>query len=107
MDADEEDGEAGDAAAAGDAMPGTAEHTAPGTAGHLAPGAPERELHIVVRGSGFLYNMVRIITGTLIEVGRGHRPPQYIDELLAHPDRQNAGPTAPPNGLCLEWIKYD
>lgn len=75
-------------------------------AGHLAPGSPGRELHVVVSGNGFLYNMVRIIVGTLVEVGRGHRAPRYIDELLAHPDRQQSGPTAPPNGLCLEWIRY-
>ena len=68
---------------------------------------PEPELHVVVAGTGFLYNMVRIIVGTLIEVGRGHWEPSYIDELLANPDRQNAGPTIEPNGLCLEWIRYD
>lgn len=68
---------------------------------------PGPELHVVVRGSGFLYNMVRIIVGTLIEVGRGHWPPEYVDQLLREPNRQDAGPTVPPNGLCLEWIKYD
>jgi tRNA pseudouridine38-40 synthase len=65
-----------------------------------------RELHIVIRGSGFLYNMVRIIAGTLIEVGRGHWPPGRVDELLASGDRQASGPTLPPNGLVLEWIRY-
>ncbi len=74
--------------------------------GRLEPGSAGRELHVVVSGNGFLYNMVRIIVGTLIEVGRGHRPPGYVDELLAHADRQQAGPTTPPNGLCLEWIRY-
>ena len=69
-----------------------------------APDSPE--IHIVVQGNGFLYNMVRIIAGTLFEVARGHRPPEYIDQLLATPDRQQAGPTLPPEGLVLEWIKY-
>jgi tRNA pseudouridine38-40 synthase len=67
---------------------------------------PDPELHVIVRGSGFLYNMVRIIVGTLIEVGRGHWEPGYVDELLQQPDRQNSGPTVPPNGLCLEWIRH-
>jgi len=64
------------------------------------------ELHAVVRGDGFLYNMVRIIVGTLIEVGRGRHDPTWIDELLSSGDRHRAGPTAPPQGLCLEWIHY-
>ncbi len=64
------------------------------------------ELHIVVEGTGFLYNMVRIIAGTLIEVGRGHFQPNRIDQILATCDRRQAGPTLPPTGLCLEWIKY-
>jgi tRNA pseudouridine38-40 synthase len=67
-------------------------------------GAPQ--VHIVVSGSGFLYNMVRILAGTLVEVGRHHWTPDRIDHLLAHPDRQHAGPTLPPQGLCLEWIKH-
>jgi len=46
------------------------------------------------------------IVGTLIEIGRGHWPPDRIDELLATGDRQRSGPTVPPNGLCLEWIRY-
>ncbi len=64
------------------------------------------EVHIVVQGNGFLYNMVRIIAGTLIEVARGHKHSKYIDELLAEPDRQQSGPTMPPQGLVLEWIRY-
>jgi tRNA pseudouridine38-40 synthase len=64
------------------------------------------ELHIVVAGSGFLYNMVRIIAGTLVDVGRGHTPPARIDEILATQNRRLAGPTLPPGGLCLEWIRY-
>ena len=65
-----------------------------------------REIHLVIRGSGFLYNMVRIIAGSLLEVGRGHWPPHKIDELLQTGDRQTSGPTLPPTGLCLEWIRY-
>lgn len=64
------------------------------------------ELHIVISGNGFLYNMVRIIAGTLVEVGRGHWSADRIDELLATHDRALAGPTLPPQGLCLEWIRY-
>jgi tRNA pseudouridine38-40 synthase len=64
------------------------------------------QVHIVVEGSGFLYNMVRIIAGTLVEVGRGRFEPAVIDEILATGDRRKAGPTLPPQGLCLEWIQY-
>lgn len=73
---------------------------------HIEDQPDSEEVHIVVQGSGFLYNMVRIIAGTLVEVARGHRPAAYIDELLAKPDRQQSGPTLPPQGLVLEWIKY-
>lgn len=64
------------------------------------------EVHIVVQGDGFLYNMVRILAGTLVEVGRGYFEPGRIDAILAQADRRLAGPTLPPQGLCLEWIKY-
>ena len=64
------------------------------------------ELHVVIEGDGFLWNMVRIITGTLVEVGRGLWEPDRIDEVLATADRRFAGPTAPPQGLCLEEIFY-
>ena len=65
-----------------------------------------RQVHIVVSGNGFLYNMVRIIAGTLVEVGRGRFAADHIDRLLAEPNRRDAGPTLPPQGLCLEWIRY-
>ncbi|MFQ5805518.1 MAG: tRNA pseudouridine synthase A, partial [Phycisphaerae bacterium] len=61
---------------------------------------------IDVEGEGFLYNQVRNMVGTLVEVGRGHWPPQRVAEILASRDRRQAGPTAPPQGLCLAWIKY-
>ncbi|MFI4862371.1 MAG: tRNA pseudouridine(38-40) synthase TruA [Phycisphaerales bacterium JB063] len=64
------------------------------------------EVHITIQGSGFLYNMVRIIAGTLIEVGRGRFEPDQIDQILTTADRRLAGPTLPPQGLCLEWISY-
>lgn len=65
------------------------------------------EIVIDVEGDGFLYNQVRNMVGTLIEIGRGHWPPQRVDEILASADRSRAGPTAPAHGLCLEWVRYD
>lgn len=61
---------------------------------------------IRIRGNGFLYNMVRIIAGTLIEVGSGVRKPESIQEILELKDRKMAGPTAPPHGLTLVKIIY-
>jgi len=69
--------------------------------------AEQPEVHIVVEGSGFLYNMVRIIAGTLVEVGRGRFEPAVIDRILATADRTLAGPTLPPQGLSLEWIRHN
>jgi tRNA pseudouridine38-40 synthase len=65
------------------------------------------ELFIDVEGSGFLYNQVRNIVGTLIEIGRGHWEPDIILDILASRDRSRAGPTAPARGLCLQWVRYD
>ena len=67
---------------------------------------PGPELHVVVSADGFLYNMVRIIVGTLIEIGRGAAKPELVDAILAAGDRTQAGPTAPPQGLWLEWIRH-
>ena len=64
------------------------------------------ELRVSVQGDGFLYNMVRNIVGTLIEIGRGHWPPNRVDEVLATRDRRLAGPTAPPEGLTLVCVHY-
>lgn len=61
---------------------------------------------IDVAGNGFLYNMVRIIAGTLVEVGRGVMEPDTMPAVLAARDRAAAGPTMPPQGLCLMWIRY-
>ena len=59
-----------------------------------------------ITGNGFLYNMVRIITGTLLEVGKGDYPPEKVKEILAAKDRKTAGATARPEGLTLVQIRY-
>ena len=69
-------------------------------------GTRRNRLRIDISGDGFLYNMIRIIAGTLVEVGRGRRTPEDIDAILAARDRTAAGPTLPPEGLCLMWIRY-
>ena len=61
---------------------------------------------IRICGNGFLYNMVRIIVGTVLRVGSGYYEPEYMQELLAAKDRQAACETAPPQGLTLLEIKY-
>lgn len=63
------------------------------------------EIILRIAGRGFLYNMVRIIAGTLMEVGRGHIAPEEVKTILEAKDRQAAGPTAPACGLTL--IKYE
>ena len=57
-------------------------------------------------GTGFLQNMVRILVGTLLEVGRGYWEPEHVREILEAKDRRQAGPTAPPEGLCLMKVDY-
>lgn len=57
-------------------------------------------------GTGFLQNMVRILTGTLLEVGKGNLEPEQMTEILGALDRKKAGPTAPPGGLCLMKVDY-
>ncbi len=57
-------------------------------------------------GGGFLHRMVRIITGTLLDVGAGARKPESVAAMLAARDRRVAGPTAPPQGLCLVNVVY-
>ena len=59
-----------------------------------------------VTGNGFLYNMVRILAGTLIEIGAGKYPPEQMREILDARDRSKAGPTAVAKGLVLEEIRY-
>ncbi|HEY8418348.1 MAG TPA: tRNA pseudouridine(38-40) synthase TruA [Limnochordales bacterium] len=69
---------------------------------------PERPevVRIVARADGFLYHMVRNIAGTLIVVGQGRRPPEWVGEVLAGRQREAAGPTAPAHGLCLVRVEY-
>lgn len=64
------------------------------------------EVRIDVEGTGFLYNQVRNMVGTLLEIGRGHWEPKSVSEILESRDRANAGPTAPALGLCLQWVRY-
>lgn len=63
-------------------------------------------IYIDVEGDGFLYNMVRNIVGSLVEVGIGRWQPDKMKNVLQAKDRTAAGPIAPPQGLCLMWIKY-
>lgn len=65
-----------------------------------------KDLWIEVSGDGFLYNMVRIIVGTLVEVGQGKIRPEEIRNIISSCDRQNAGHTAPAEGLYLVEIYY-
>jgi len=64
-------------------------------------------LTIDVEADGFLYNMVRNIVGTLVEVGRGKYPPEWVAEVIAVRDRDQAGPTAPALGLFLSRVDYE
>ena len=61
---------------------------------------------IRISGTGFLYNMVRIIAGTLIEIGNGKYPPARMKQILDERNREAAGPTAPAHGLTLMGIEY-
>ena len=64
------------------------------------------ELRLTLTGDGFLYNMVRILVGTLLAVGRGERKPEDMAAILESKDRQNAGETVPACGLCLWEVRY-
>ena len=63
------------------------------------------EIRLYFTGNGFLHNMVRILTGTLVEVGRGERTPESLPELFGN-KRAEAGFLAPAKGLCLEEVMY-
>jgi tRNA pseudouridine38-40 synthase len=69
--------------------------------------AEDKWIYVDVEGDGFLYNMVRNIVGTLAEVGVGRWRPEKMAEILDAKDRTAAGRLAPPQGLCLMWVKYD
>lgn len=64
-------------------------------------------VHIRITGNGFLYNMVRIIAGTLMQVGTGLMEPEQVEEILEARDRSKAGPTAVAKGLTLVEIRYE
>ncbi len=73
---------------------------------HEVEEAGEKLVCIDIRGNAFLHNMVRTIAGTLVEVGRGHRKPEWVAEVLAACDRKAAGPCAPAKGLCFVDVDY-
>jgi tRNA pseudouridine38-40 synthase len=86
-----------------------------GSASRAAPYKTIQQIRIVkekdlvytyIRGSGFLYNMVRVIVGTLLEIGRGRLPAGSIKRILAAKNRCAAGPTAPARGLSLVEVSY-
>lgn len=87
------------------AQPESGETAIP-AAGGVNAGSADPLLTIRVKGNGFLYNMVRIIAGTLVEVGRGHIKPEEVAGIIAAKDRAKAGPTAPARGLRLVEIEY-
>lgn len=64
------------------------------------------KVHVEVEATGFLYNMVRIIAGTLVAIGEGKRPADAMPSILAACDRTQAGMTAPPHGLYLLRVHY-
>lgn len=66
----------------------------------------EHLIRIRIRGNGFLYNMVRIIAGTLMQAGQGTFQPQDMEKILEAKDRNAGGPTARPEGLTLVSIEY-
>ena len=66
----------------------------------------ENNIIIELTGNGFLYNMVRIISGTLVEVGLGKINPEEIPEIIKNGDRQKAGKTLPAHGLYLVKVEY-
>jgi tRNA pseudouridine38-40 synthase len=74
---------------------------------HLAVNRFGDWIWLDVEADGFLYNMVRSIAGTLIEVGRGYWPESAVADILLAEDRKRAGPTAPAQGLFLMRVTYD
>jgi len=73
---------------------------------HCSAQADGQWIYIDVQADAFLYNMVRNIVGTLVEIGRGRWEPEKITEIIEAKDRTAAGPLAPPYGLCLIKIEY-
>lgn len=64
-------------------------------------------LYYDICGSGFMYNMVRILVGTMLEIGKGYLPEDAIKNALKTKDRHSAGATAPCHGLCMTCVEYD
>ena len=64
-------------------------------------------LYYDVAGSGFLYNMVRIMVGTMLRIGQGYEDISLIENALMNPSRENAGDTAPAHALTLWRVEYD
>lgn len=73
----------------------------------VAYDSEKKEFIFLFRGNGFLYNMIRILMGTLIEIGDGRKEPEEMQRLLELRDRTQAGPTASPLGLYLKNVLYD
>lgn len=69
-------------------------------------GQEEPLIRVTCQADGFLYNMVRIICGTLVDIGKGKIATEEITEILASQQRARGGMTAPPQGLCLEYVQY-
>jgi tRNA pseudouridine38-40 synthase len=69
-------------------------------------GTPGDEVSFIVEGTAFLKHMVRNLVGTLIDVGKGRHPPEWVKEVLEGKDRTKAGPTAPAHGLCMDEVFY-
>ncbi|MCA1685979.1 MAG: tRNA pseudouridine(38-40) synthase TruA [Planctomycetia bacterium] len=76
------------------------------TVTHVAVNRMNDAVWVDVEADGFLYNMVRSIAGTLVEVGKGKWPVSKVAEVVAAEDRREAGPTAPPQGLFLVRVRY-
>jgi len=76
------------------------------TINHLDIATHDNKITFTITGNGFLRNMVRIIVGTLLDVGYGKITPEQIPEIIASKNRTLAGNTAPPHGLCLEHVEY-
>lgn len=74
---------------------------------HQASWRQEGDLwHFEITANAFLQHMVRILVGTLLEIGRGKHPPSHVADVLVARDRRRAGKTAPPHGLCLVEVHY-
>jgi len=74
---------------------------------HIAVERAGADLAVTVRANAFLHHMVRNLVGTLVYVGKGKHPPQWVAELLRARDRRKSAPTFGPQGLYLETIEYE